>query len=107
VVRGDYKGLLEYAATLPTSEVRKGLIVAATAVESGIDPALKKSRESTTDEQSRGKVLANASAVLIRARKYPEAAAMIAEASKGQSNDGQNRSLAVLSKNQALHGSKD
>lgn len=94
----DYKGLLEYAATLPTSEVRKGLIVAATAVESGIDPALKKSLESTTDEQSRSKVLANASAVLIRARKYPEAAAMIAEASKGQSNEGQNRSLAILSK---------
>jgi transglutaminase-like putative cysteine protease/tetratricopeptide (TPR) repeat protein len=95
---GDYKGLLEYAATLPTSDTRKGLTVAATAVETGIDPALKKSLEATTDEQSRGKVLANASAVLIRARKYPEAAAMIAEASKGQSDEGQNRSLAVLSK---------
>ena len=93
----DYKGVLEYAGTLPTSEVRKGLAVAATAVEAGVDAALKKSLESTTDE-SRNKVLANASAVLIRVRKYPEAAAMVAEASKGQSNEGQNRSVALLSR---------
>lgn len=94
----DYQGVLDYAAPLPSSDVRRGLVVAATAVESGIDVALKKSLETTSDEPSRNKVLANASAVLVRARKYPEAAAMLAEAARGQSNDNQNRAFAILSK---------
>lgn len=94
----DYKGVLNYAATLPSSEVRKGLVVAAMSVEAGSDAALKKSLETTTDEQSRNKVLGNAAAVLIRARKYPEAAAMFAEAAKGQSSDNQNRRFAIFSK---------
>ena len=94
----DYKGVLDYAAPLPSSDVRKGIIVGATAIESGSEVALKKSLEITTDEQSRNKVLANASAVLVRARKYPEAAAMLAEAARGQSNDNQNRNFAILSK---------
>ncbi len=94
----DYKGVLAYAAPLPSSDVRKGLVVAAMAVELGTDVALKKSLEATPDEQSRSKVLANASAVLVRARKYREAAAMLAEAARGQSNDNQNRSFSILSK---------
>ncbi len=94
----DYKGVLDYAAPLSSSDVRKGLVVAATAIEIGVDAALKKSLEITTDEQSRNKVLTNASAVLVRARKYSEAAAMLAQAARGQSNDNQNRSFAILSK---------
>jgi tetratricopeptide (TPR) repeat protein/transglutaminase-like putative cysteine protease len=95
---GDYKALLEYAATLPTSDVRKGLIVAATAIEEGSDAAIKRSVSVTTDEQSRSKVLANASAVLVRARRYPEAAAILADAARGENNENQARSLAILSK---------
>ena len=94
----DNRGVLDYTAPLPSSDLRKGFIVAATAVESGSEVALKKSLEITNDEQSRTKVLANASAMLSRARKYPEAAAMLAEAARGQSNDNQNRSFAILSK---------
>jgi len=94
----EYKSVLDYATALPSSDVRKGLVVAATAVESGVEVALKKSLATTTDEQSRNKVLANASAVLVRARRYPEAAAMLAEGARGQSNDNQNRSVAILGK---------
>jgi len=94
---GDYKGLLEYAATLPSSEVRKGLVVAATAIQDGSDAALKKSVSVTTDEQSRSKVLANASAVLVRARRYAEANAMLTEAARGGNNENQARNLAILS----------
>jgi tetratricopeptide (TPR) repeat protein/transglutaminase-like putative cysteine protease len=95
---GDYRGLLEYAATLPSSEVRKGLVVAATAVQEGSDAALKKSVAVTTDEQSRSKVLANASAMLVRARRYAEATAVLEEAARRENNENQARSLAILSK---------
>lgn len=94
----DYNGVLDYAAPLPSSDARKGLIVGATAIEAGSEVALKRSLEITTDEQSRNKVLANASAALVRARKYPEAAAMLAEVARGQSTDNQNRNFAILSK---------
>lgn len=94
----DYKGLLDYGATLPASEVRKGLIVAATAIQEGSDAALKKSIGVTTDEQSRSKVLANASAVLVRARRYAEATAMLTEAARGESDENQARNITILSK---------
>lgn len=85
----DYKGVLDYAATLPASDVRKGLTLAAIAVQQGSEAALKRSLEITTDDQSRSKVLANAGAVLVRVREYPEAAALIAEGARGQSNESQ------------------
>jgi tetratricopeptide (TPR) repeat protein len=86
---GDYTGVLEYAATLPATDVRKGLMLAAIAAQHGSDAALKKSLEMTTEDQGRSKVLANAGAVLVRVRKYPEAAALIAEGARGQSNESQ------------------
>jgi tetratricopeptide (TPR) repeat protein/transglutaminase-like putative cysteine protease len=94
----DYKALLDYAGTLPASEVRKGLIVAATAIQEGSEAALKKSVSVTADEQSRDKVLANASAVLVRARRYPEATEMLTEAARGGSNENQARNITILSK---------
>ncbi len=72
----DYKGVLDYAATLPASDVRKGLTLAAMAVQQGSDAALKKSFEITTDDQGRSNALRNSGAVLIRVRKYSEGAAM-------------------------------
>ena len=93
----DYKGVLDYAATLPTSEIRKGLTIAAIAQISGIDVALKKSVELTTDETDRSQVLMNAGAVLLRVRKYPETAAFFSEAARGQSNASQvTRSAAMF-----------
>src|SRR5439155_3023549 len=72
----DYKGVLDYAVTLPTSEVRKGLTLAAIALQEGTDAALKRSLEITTDNQERSKVLVTAGAVLVHLRKYSEGAAM-------------------------------
>lgn len=95
----DYKGVLDYAATIPTSDVRKGLTLAATAVLQGSDAALKKSLEITTDDEGRGKVLVNAGSVLVRVRKYAEGAALLAEGARGQSNESQiARSVAIFSK---------
>jgi tetratricopeptide (TPR) repeat protein len=95
----DYKGVLDYAATLPTSSVRKGLTFAAIALEQGTDAALKKSLEITTDDEGRGKALVSASSLLVRVRKYPEAVALLAEGARGQSNESQiARSVAIFSK---------
>lgn len=93
----DYKGVVDYAATLPASDVRKGLMLAAISIQQGSDAALKRSLEITTDDQSRSKVLANAGAVLVRVRKYPEAAVLITEGARGQSNESQiTRSAAIF-----------
>jgi tetratricopeptide (TPR) repeat protein len=85
----DYQNLLAYAATLPTSTERKGLTLAAIAVLQGTDAALKRSLETTTDDQDRSKVLANAGALLLRVRKYPEAAVLSMEGARGQSNESE------------------
>ena len=95
----DYRGVLDYVATLSTSDVRKGLMLAATAVLQGSDAALKKSLEITSDDQTRSKALATAGVVLIRVRKYAEGAALSSEGGRGQSNESQvNRSAALFSK---------
>ena len=80
---------LDYAATLPTSEVRKGLTLSAIALQEGIDAALKRSLEITTDNQERSKALVTAGAVLVRVRKYAEGAAMFIEGAHGQNNESQ------------------
>ena len=95
----DFKGVLDYAATLPASDVRRGLSLAAIAVLQGSDAALKKSLEITTDDQARSKALVTAGVVLVRVRKYAEGAAMYAEGGRGQSNESQlTRSAAIFSK---------
>jgi len=93
----DFQGVLNYAANLPATDVRRGLIVAAISIVQSTDAALKKSVEITTSDQNRSQVLMNASAVLMRVRKYPETAAMLTEAARGQSNGSQvARSASVL-----------
>ena len=93
----DYQAVLDYAATLPTTEVRKGLTLAATAVLQGTDAALKRSMEITTEEQVRSQALLNAGAVLLRVRKYHEASVVFSEAARGQSNGSQlARSAAIF-----------
>jgi tetratricopeptide (TPR) repeat protein len=85
----DYQAVLDLAATLPTSDARKGLMLAATAVQQGPDAALKKSLEITTSDQVRSQVLVNAGSVLVRVRKYPEAAALLTDGAHGQANGSQ------------------
>lgn len=85
----DYQGVLDYAAGLQSNDVRRGLVLAATAALHSADAAIKKSVEITTDNESRGKALVTAGAVLVRVRKYSEGAAMFAEGARGQSNESQ------------------
>jgi tetratricopeptide (TPR) repeat protein len=95
----DPQGVLDYAKTLSTSDVRKGLTLAAVALLQGTDAALKKSVEITTDDQIRSRALATSGTVLLRVRKYPEAAVFVAEAAHGQSSESQAmRSAAIISK---------
>jgi len=95
----DPQGVIDYAATLPASNVRKGLMLAAIALQQGTESALKKSLEITTDNQERSQALVTAGAVLVRVRKYKEGAAMYAEGAHGQDDESQiTRSAALFSK---------
>jgi tetratricopeptide (TPR) repeat protein len=85
----DYQGVFDYAATLPASDIRKGLTLAAIAVLQSADAALKKSLQITTDDQSRSQTLLNAGTLLSRIRKYREASTLLAEAARGRSNSSQ------------------
>lgn len=95
----DYQGVLDFAATLPTSEVRKGLTLGALALQQGTAAALKKSVEITSNDQERSQALLTAGMVLVRVRKYAEGAALLAEGARGQSNESQlMRSAALFQK---------
>jgi tetratricopeptide (TPR) repeat protein len=95
----DYKDLLEAVAGLPTTDVRKGLMLAAIAADQGPDAAIKKSMEITTEEQGRSKALVSAGALLTRVRKYSETAELVAAGSHGQPNESQlAASVAILTK---------
>jgi transglutaminase-like putative cysteine protease/tetratricopeptide (TPR) repeat protein len=92
----DYKGLLEAEADLPTTDERKGLLLAAIAAGQGVEAAIKKSLEITTEEHSRSQALLNAGGLLIRVRKYPEAAALFMAGSHGQPNGSQLAASAAI-----------
>ena len=85
----DYQGVLDEVSSLPSNDARKGLTLAAIAVQQGSSAALKKSLEITTDDAERSKALVNAGAVLVRVRKYAEGAAMFAEGARGQNGESQ------------------
>jgi hypothetical protein len=95
----DYKGLLAAVADLPTTDVRKGLMLAAIAADQGPDAAIKKSLEITTEEQGRSKALVSAGALLMRVRRYADTAQLDAAGSHGQPNESQiAASVAILGK---------
>jgi tetratricopeptide (TPR) repeat protein len=85
----DDQGVLDYAATVPSAGVGKGLTLAVIALQKGADSALKKSLEITTDDQDRGKALVTAGMVLIRIRKYAEGSALLAVGARGQTEERQ------------------
>lgn len=85
----EYQKLLEVALALPTSDVRKGFILAVSAVQDGPDAALKRSTAMSADDSERSKALIMAGNLLIRVRKYGEASALIRDGALGQSNESQ------------------
>jgi len=95
----DYKTLLAAVAALPTTDVRKGMMLAAVAADQGAEAAVKKSLEITTEDKGRSTALVNAGALLMRVQKYPETAELFAAGSHGQPNESQfAASVAILSK---------
>jgi tetratricopeptide (TPR) repeat protein/transglutaminase-like putative cysteine protease len=95
----DSKGLLETITRLPSTDGRKGLMLAAIAADQGPDAAIKKSLEITTEEQGRGKALVSAGSLLMRVRRYPETTEMFAAGSHGQPNESQfAASVAIFAK---------
>ena len=84
-----FKELEETVASLPASDVRRGLLLAAVTAEQGMDAAIQKSLEITNDEQTRSKSLTNAAWMLVGLRKYPEAAQMFSLATRNQGNSSQ------------------
>ena len=95
----DFQGVLDYAPTLPASDVRNGMTLAALALQQGTPAALQKSLVLTTNDQDRSKALLTAGAVLVRVRKYAEGGALMAEGARGQNNESQlARSAGLFSK---------
>ncbi|HVJ05441.1 MAG TPA: DUF3857 domain-containing protein [Candidatus Saccharimonadales bacterium] len=83
----DYQGVLDYAATLQTTDVPKAISLGAIALLQGSDAALKKSLQITFSDQERSTVLNNAGTLLLYVRRYQEAADVLSEATKGQDSD--------------------
>jgi tetratricopeptide (TPR) repeat protein len=84
-----FKELQQELASLPATDVRRGLLLAAIAAEQGSEAATRKSLEITADEKARNSSLTNAGWLLLRMRKYSEAAEMFSLGSRNQANSGQ------------------
>jgi tetratricopeptide (TPR) repeat protein len=83
----DFKGVVDAVAALPPTDARRGLLLAAIATQ-GVDSAIQKSLEITTNESIRSKALINAGWLLARVNKYSEAADMFTAGAKGQNSEG-------------------
>jgi Tfp pilus assembly protein PilF len=86
-------------AALPGSEIRKAFIIAATAAVEGADTAIKKSLQITSEEHDRSKALVTAGYLLLRNRRYPEAAALYSAGGPGQTESSQLLALAEVLRN--------
>jgi Flp pilus assembly protein TadD len=93
-----FKEVAAYAATLPANQTRRSFILAATAAEQGVDTAIRKSTEITTDDQARNEALSNAGFFMMRVQRYPEAVGLLEAATRGQSNGAQVAPLIAMLK---------
>lgn len=86
---GRFSELNEYVGALSGSDLRKAFTIGCIAALGGSDAAIKRSFEITAQEQDRSNVLLIAGRLLIRIRRYPEAAELLAAAAHGQANESQ------------------
>ena len=91
----DFPALKDTLKKLAASEVRRGFMVALTAVEEGSEAALNKSLEVTTSESERKKVLTNAGWMLLYLRKYSESADLMIAGARGGSTETQMTAFAT------------
>ena len=83
-----FKELQEQLAALPGSDIRKALTLGAIAAQEGAGPAIQRSLQITSEEQDRSKALVTAAYLLLRLRKYPEAAELYSAGAHGQKESG-------------------
>ncbi len=100
---GKYKELNDHLSGLPTSDLHKALILGAIAAADGAESAIKKSLEIASQEEERSKALVNAGWMLIRVRRYPEAAELLASGAHGQTNESDLASRAAIFKKTKRH----
>lgn len=98
----DLNGLAEALSVFPSSETRRAFVIAGVAAGQGAEAALKKSLEITTEEEGRRKALATAGWLLLRLRKYSEAADLLLAGARGQSTETQTAAFAATLKKAKL-----
>jgi Flp pilus assembly protein TadD len=77
------------AESMPGADIRKSFLVAATAAREGSEAAIKKSLGLSTVESTRGQMLVNAGAMMMRIGRYAEAADLFAAGGRAQGNENQ------------------
>ncbi len=81
-----YPELRDWLKTAPSNATRRALSVAALARIEGPAAALQEARKLITEEKGRATMLVNAGDMLMRVRRYPEAAELLAAGAVGSSN---------------------
>ena len=99
----EFKEVGEFAAGLPRTDDQRGFLLAAMAASEGAQAALKKSLEITSGETERGKSLVNAGFLLLRARKYAQAAELLEAGARGQENESQLAATVAILKKTRQH----
>ncbi|HWR15104.1 MAG TPA: DUF3857 domain-containing protein [Terriglobales bacterium] len=79
-----FKELQEELANVSMDVTHRAMLLVAIVGQAGTAAALEKAMQITSDENSRSNVLVTAGNYLLRLRKYPECAEMLAAGSKGQ-----------------------
>lgn len=94
----EFKALEEALKALPSTDTRRGFIVAVTAMGQGSDAAIKKSVEITTSDELGRKALTTAGWLLLRLHKYSEAADLLTAGARGESTETQTATFAATLK---------
>jgi tetratricopeptide (TPR) repeat protein len=81
-----YKELLTEVAGLPSSAVRSGLSIAATAASEGVEAGIRRADQVSGDTGQRSEALTKAGEELIWLRLYPEAAQILTAGLQGQTS---------------------
>lgn len=84
---GRYKEVIDYVNPLPATDSRRTLLLASVAALDGPQAAIRKSLEITSQEEERSKALSGAGWLLVRVRKYPQAADLLTAGAAGQKNE--------------------
>lgn len=91
-----FKDVHDYVSTLSSTDARKSLLLGSVAVLNGSEAAIQRSLEITSEESARSKALVAAGRLLMKVRRYPEAAQLVAAGAHGQAEQSQTTSFAAI-----------